>query len=67
MIEQYYDFSIEQLALIEKFYQIHLDATLNLTAIKDREDFFVKHVLDSFLMFTEKNKMIGKTVIARTR
>jgi len=58
MIEKYFDFTDEQLALIERFYQIHLDATLNLTAIKEREEFHVKHVLDSFLLYMGKKNLL---------
>ena len=58
MIENYYSFSSEQLEKIEQFYQLHESATLNLTAIKDREMFYVKHVLDSFLLFTEKKDIL---------
>jgi len=58
MIEQYFDFSSRQLEQIEKFYQIHMNATLNLTAIKDKESFHVKHVLDSFLLYTEKKGLL---------
>lgn len=58
MIESYHNFTEDQLAKIELFYQMHMDATLNLTAIKDREDFYKKHVLDSFLLFTEKENLL---------
>lgn len=37
----------------EKFYEIHKNATLNLTAIKSREDFYVKHYMDSLWIFAE--------------
>ncbi|PLX68102.1 MAG: 16S rRNA (guanine(527)-N(7))-methyltransferase RsmG [Denitrovibrio sp.] len=58
IIKDYYDFTDKKLDLIEKFYQIHLNATLNLTRIKDREDFYRKHVLDSFLLFTKHEKIL---------
>ena len=58
MIEQYYSFTEQQLELIEQFYNMHVSAQLNLTAIKDREDFFRKHVLDSFLIYSEKRKLL---------
>lgn len=40
--------------LLEDFYQMHLDAKLNLTSIKDREEFYIKHYLDSIYIFEEK-------------
>jgi len=63
MIEQYFDFSKEQLDKIEAFYQMHLSAPLNLTRIKDRDDFYTKHVLDSFLLYTKEDKIV-KTDVA---
>lgn len=58
MIQNYYPFTDEMLEKIEEFYQMHMDATLNLTAIKSREMFYVKHVLDSFLLYTEKKDLL---------
>lgn len=52
MIEEYYKFSKRMLEQIDDFYEMHVNAELNLTAIKDREDFYRKHVLDSFLLYT---------------
>jgi len=63
IIRDYFNFSQTQLDLIEQFYEIHVNATLNLTAIKDKEDFYKKHVLDSFLVFTDKKAKLGKTVV----
>lgn len=62
MIEQYFNFSQDQLDKIEKFYEMHVNATLNLTAIKDKEDFYRKHVLDSFLIFTERKLLLESPV-----
>ncbi|MGE4318311.1 MAG: 16S rRNA (guanine(527)-N(7))-methyltransferase RsmG [Deferribacterales bacterium] len=62
MIEQYYSFDKDQLEKIERFYEMHVSAELNLTAIKDREDFFRKHVLDSFLIFTERKHLLKSPV-----
>jgi len=62
MIEQYFRFSESQLAKIEQFYNIHVNAVLNVTAIKDKEDFYRKHVLDSFLLFTERQKILKSPV-----
>ncbi len=62
MIEQYFKFDKNQLEKIERFYDMHVNAELNLTAIKDREDFFRKHVLDSFLIFTERKHLLKSPV-----
>jgi len=58
IIEKYYDFTDKQLELIEKFYEMHINATLNLTAIKDKEQFYTKHVLDSFLLYVDKKDLL---------
>jgi len=62
MIENYCSFSEKQLEQIERFYELHVNATLNLTAIKDREDFYRKHVLDSFLLYTDKSGLLGERI-----
>ncbi|MCD8553887.1 16S rRNA (guanine(527)-N(7))-methyltransferase RsmG [Seleniivibrio sp.] len=62
MIEQYFPFSESQLKKIEQFYEIHVNAVLNVTAIKDKEDFYRKHVLDSFLLFTERKNILKSPV-----
>jgi 16S rRNA (guanine527-N7)-methyltransferase len=62
-IRDYFNYSNSQIELIEKFYDIHVNATLNVTRIKDREDFYKKHVLDSFLVYTEKRAKLGKNVV----
>ena len=45
-------YSDEQLELIDNFYEILVEKNkvMNLTRITDREDFYVKHVLDSLLV-----------------
>ncbi|ADD69626.1 methyltransferase GidB [Denitrovibrio acetiphilus DSM 12809] len=58
MIKSYFEFTDEMLERIEKFYDMHINATLNLTAIKDKDSFYTKHVLDSFLLFTEKKHLL---------
>lgn len=63
MISKYYNFTDKQLELIEQFYDMHVNATLNLTAIKDKETFYVKHVLDSFLLYTEKRELLKGDVV----
>ena len=32
---------------LEKFYELHLNCQINLTAIKEREEFYLKHYYDS--------------------
>lgn len=58
IIDQYYEFTDKQLEQIEKFYDMHMSATLNLTAIKDKEQFYTKHVLDSFLFYVDKPSIL---------
>ena len=36
---------------LELFYELHKNATLNLTNIKDRDEFYCKHYLDSVYLF----------------
>jgi 16S rRNA (guanine527-N7)-methyltransferase len=58
IIENYWDFTDEQIGLIDRFYEMHMNATLNLTAIKDKEQFYTKHVLDSFLLYADKPSLL---------
>lgn len=55
MLNRYFDFTAQQIGSFEKFYIFHLNAKLNLTTIKEREEFFLKHILDSvyFLKFLD--------------
>ncbi|KAA0258846.1 16S rRNA (guanine(527)-N(7))-methyltransferase RsmG [Deferribacter autotrophicus] len=39
------------LELLDYFYEIHKNAPINLTAIKDYDDFYIKHYLDSLYIF----------------
>jgi 16S rRNA (guanine527-N7)-methyltransferase len=55
MIKEYIEITVQQEKLLEEFYQIHLNATFNLTAIKERKDFYIKHLLDSIYIFKIKN------------
>lgn len=45
----------------EKLYDIHLNSPINVTAIKNKEDFMLKHVLDSILLFSKKD-LVGETL-----
>lgn len=36
---------------LEAFYRLHAESPINLTAVKDREDFYIKHYLDSVYYF----------------
>ncbi|WP_022851403.1 16S rRNA (guanine(527)-N(7))-methyltransferase RsmG [Limisalsivibrio acetivorans] len=53
LFDEYFPLSDDKLALLERFYQIHMNAGLNLTAITTREDFYKKHLLDSILLFSD--------------
>lgn len=62
MINEYIKLNDKQTELIERFYELHVNAELNLTAIKDREDFYRKHVLDSLLIYTERKHLLKSPV-----
>lgn len=47
MLSNYFEFSKQMYEKFEQLYEMHLNAKLNLTAIKDRKDFYFKHILDS--------------------
>lgn len=51
MITDYINASQSQLEKLEHFYVLHQRATLNLTSIKDKEEFYIKHYLDSIYYF----------------
>ncbi|MDY6821864.1 MAG: 16S rRNA (guanine(527)-N(7))-methyltransferase RsmG [Deferribacterota bacterium] len=51
-----------QLDLLEHFYSIHNEESLNLTAIKDRESFYVKHYLDSIYIFKKLDLKFNKLI-----
>jgi 16S rRNA (guanine527-N7)-methyltransferase len=57
MMEEY-GLTDKQTEKIEAFYQMHMEATLNLTAIKDKEDFYTKHVADSFWLYRDKSSIL---------
>jgi 16S rRNA (guanine527-N7)-methyltransferase len=47
---------------LENFYTAHVNARINITAIKSREDFYIKHYLDSIYIF-QKHVFNFKTLI----
>jgi 16S rRNA (guanine527-N7)-methyltransferase len=53
-INNYIDTTELELQKLNDFYELHLKAPLNLTAIKNRNDFFIKHYLDSIYIFRLK-------------
>ncbi|MGE4496400.1 MAG: 16S rRNA (guanine(527)-N(7))-methyltransferase RsmG [Deferribacterales bacterium] len=55
MLNNYINITDEQSAKLEKFYELHMSAGLNLTAIKDKDEFYLKHYLDSVYIFSLKN------------
>lgn len=38
---------------LEKFYELHLNCHINLTAIKEKEEFYLKHYFDSIYYFQQ--------------
>jgi 16S rRNA (guanine527-N7)-methyltransferase len=55
MLNKYINHTDIQKERLEKFYQLHKSAELNLTTIKEREGFYIKHYLDSVYIFTLKS------------
>lgn len=43
---------------LELFYNLHLNCPINLTAIKERNDFYLKHYLDSIYYFEKYEKPV---------
>jgi 16S rRNA (guanine527-N7)-methyltransferase len=46
---------VEILNKLESFYILHKSAKINLTSIKNRDEFYVKHFLDSIYIFKKHN------------
>jgi 16S rRNA (guanine527-N7)-methyltransferase len=46
---------VDKLSKLESFYNLHKSAKINLTSIKNRDDFYVKHFLDSIYIFKKLN------------
>jgi 16S rRNA (guanine527-N7)-methyltransferase len=47
VLSKYFPFSKEHYEKFELFYRLHHETVHNLTAIKERSEFFLKHILDS--------------------
>ncbi|UOD35417.1 16S rRNA (guanine(527)-N(7))-methyltransferase RsmG [Deferribacteraceae bacterium V6Fe1] len=47
MLSRYYEFTESQYQKFEEFYNLHVNVPINLTRIKEKQDFFFKHILDS--------------------
>ena len=62
MIKKYIDINKEEEEKLELFYNLHLESRINLTAIKDREEFYIKHYLDSIYYFKKYEKPFGTLV-----
>lgn len=59
MIDQYLPLTDKIKVLLEKFYDLHIAAPINLTSIKEKEDFYIKHYLDSIYFFYNKGIRFG--------
>lgn len=44
---------------LEKFYDLHLNCRINLTAIKEKEEFYLKHYFDSIYYFQQFEEPAG--------
>ena len=51
MLDQYLLLTDDQTRKLDLLYKLHMSATINLTSIKNREDFYLKHYLDSIKIF----------------
>jgi len=51
MISKYIAVSDDDLKKLEHFYELHQNVTINLTSIKDKNEFYIKHFLDSIYFF----------------
>lgn len=52
----------EEIAKLEEFYNMHKNAAINLTAIKDKDEFYIKHYLDSIYIFKKYNLQFNTLV-----
>ncbi|MEF3255806.1 MAG: 16S rRNA (guanine(527)-N(7))-methyltransferase RsmG [Deferribacterales bacterium] len=55
MLNDYISLSDDIQKRLDLFYDLHKNATLNLTSIKDKEQFYIKHYLDSIYFFIKYN------------
>lgn len=51
MLKKYIQTTPEIDEKLEAFYRLHLECPINLTAVKERDDFYIKHYLDSIYYF----------------
>ena len=54
LLEKYIKVTNAKTELLEKLYEAVSDAKVNVTAIKAKDEFYLKHVLDSLYFFTNK-------------
>ena len=54
ILEKYIKISNAKLGLFEKLYDAVADAKVNVTAIKGKDEFYLKHILDSLYFFTDR-------------
>jgi len=64
MIEQYISLTHDQREKFELLYNLVLNSSVNLTAIKEKADFFLKHILDSVYFFLKRPLKINSLVDA---
>ncbi len=53
MIEQYINISGDAAKKFDLLYELVTNSPVNVTAIKDKEEFYLKHILDSLYFFTK--------------
>ncbi len=51
MLSKYIETNEKIDKLLLEFYELHINSTINLTAIKDKDEFYIKHYLDSIYYF----------------
>ena len=54
MLEQYIDLNDNVRKKFNQLYDLVIDSPLNVTAIKDKEEFAIKHIFDSFYFFLKR-------------
>lgn len=62
MLNDYLELTEEQICMLDSFYQMHMDSTINVTAIKEKGEFYLKHYLDSLYIAKDYN-FSGKTIV----
>ena len=55
MISSYFPLSKTAAVVFEDLYELMLSSPVNVTAIKSKEDYYIKHILDSIYVFSDED------------